>query len=201
MRAVQGTTGVSWYASEVVSLLIFRLPGFAAAAVFYSLTSHPQPGAFVRVVQALIFTVFAQALTDVFLRLVSISNEHDSWTNNWELLSSVVLAVLIALLAAIFSNTDTAHRILRRSGITEETSCPSEWYSAFSWHHNQYVVLRLRGQRRLLEWPEEWPSRPHEGHFRIAEGEWLDDGGRFPLTGVSAILIPDSEVEMVEFLE
>ena len=34
---------MSWASSEVVSVLTFLLPGFVAAAVFYSLTSHPKP--------------------------------------------------------------------------------------------------------------------------------------------------------------
>ena len=48
---------MSWASSEVVSVLTFLLPGFVAAAVFYSLTSHPKPGAFDRIVQALVFGV------------------------------------------------------------------------------------------------------------------------------------------------
>ena len=68
-------------------------------------------------------------------------------------------------------------------------------------HPDCYVVLHLKGQRRLYGWPEEWPSRPDEGHFRIAEGEWLIEDERRPAKGVSAILIPAGEVEMVEFLD
>ena len=104
-------------------------------------------------------------------------------------------------LALYFSNTDSLHRILRRMGVTKETSFPSEWYSGFSRHRGSYVVLHLDGERRLLGWPEEWPSRPEEGHFRIAEGEWLyDDGKSQPIEGVSTVLIPAGNVEMVEFL-
>ena len=59
----------------------------------------------------------------------------------------------------------------------------------------------MKGQRRLFGWPEEWPSRPDEGHFRIAKAEWLEDDGRIPAEGVAAILIPAGEVEMVEFMD
>ena len=42
---------------------------------------------------------------------------------------------------------------------------------------------------------------PTTGHFRIAEAEWLVDGKkRILATGVSTILIPVDQVEMVEFL-
>ena len=113
---------------------------------------------------------------------------------------SILVAVALALLASYASNRDSVHRILRHLRITKETSYPSEWDSAFSRHGDCYVVLHLKGQRRLYGWPEEWPSHPEQGHFRISEGEWLDEDKRIPATGVSAVLIPASEVEMVEFL-
>ena len=59
----------------------------------------------------------------------------------------------------------------------------------------------MNGGRRLYGWPSEWPSDPSEGHFLIQDGEWLlENNEREPITGVVAILIPVSEVEMVEFL-
>ena len=192
---------MSWASGEVVNVLVFLLPGFVAASIFYSLTSHPKPSAFDRVIQALIFTVIGQAITAAFLLSDSATKENAQWTKTWEFVLSVLVAVVLALIAVYISNRDTLHRILRRLGVTKETSYPSEWYSAFSRHHDCYVVLHLKGQRRLYGWPEEWPGRPDEGHFRIAEGEWLVENERIPATGVSAILIPASEVEMVEFLQ
>lgn len=49
--------GVNWASGEVVGVFTFLLPGFVAAAVFYTLTSHARPGAFGYVVMALIFQV------------------------------------------------------------------------------------------------------------------------------------------------
>lgn len=98
-------------------------------------------------------------------------------------------------------NKDIVHDMFRRLGVTKETSYPSEWYSAFSRHHGRYVALHLEGERRLYGWPEEWPGRPDEGHFRIADAEWLVDDERRPAEGVSAVLTPASTVEMVEFLQ
>ena len=53
---------MNWAASEAVAVLTFLLPGFVSAAVFYSLTSHPKPNEFGRVIQALIFTIIVQAV-------------------------------------------------------------------------------------------------------------------------------------------
>lgn len=191
---------MSWASSEVVGVLTFLLPGFVAAAIFHSLTSHPKPAAFDRVIQALIFTVIGQAIVALLLAIDSTVKEAVHGIRNWELILSVLVAVILGLVASYASNRDTIHGILRRFGVTRETSYPSEWYSAFSRHHGCYVVLHLTGQRRLYGWPEEWPSHPDEGHFRIVEAEWLTEDERIAATGVSAILVSAGEVEMVEFL-
>lgn len=191
---------MSWVSSEVVGVLVFLLPGFVAAAVFYSLTSHPKPGAFDRVIQALIFTAAGQAITAVVILDGSATGERTEQFKSWEFLLSVAVSVALAFLAAYVLNKDAAHRVFRRLGITRETSYPSEWYSTFA-RHRCYVVLHMKGQRRLYGWPEEWPSHPDEGHFRIAEGEWLEDGNRTSATGAAAILVPAGEIEMVEFME
>lgn len=199
---------MSWASSEVVSILTFLLPGFVAAAVFYSLTSYPKPGEFERVVQALIFTIVVQAVVGVLVTVLF-------WVGDWfgggvwadapftktgEITISVPIAIMLGLVAVRIANNDTLHRLLRNLQFTRETSYPSEWYSAFSRHPDSYVVLHLKGERRLYGWPEEWPTRPDLGHFLIAEGEWLVDDDRVLAKGVSAIMVPASEVEMVEFL-
>ena len=195
---------MNWASSEVIGILLFLLPGFVTASIFYWLTSHPKPSVFERVIQALIFTVIGRVITDVlkeFLTNICAIDENSLLIKNEAYVLAVVVAVALALPFAYISNNDAVHRILRYFRITKETAYPSEWYSAFSRHPDCYVVLHLKGQRRLYGWPQEWPSRPDEGHFRIAEGEWLEEDKRIAAQGVSAILIPAGEVEMVEFLD
>ena len=136
---------MNWASSEVVGVLTFLLPGFVAAAIFYSLTSHPRPGAFDRVIQALIFTVIGQAIVALILSIDSTVKESIQRVSNWEFILSVLVAIILGLAASYASNRDTVHGILRRLGVTRETSFPSEWYSAFSRHHGCYVVLHLEG--------------------------------------------------------
>jgi hypothetical protein len=89
--------------------------------------------------------------------------------------------------------------LLRKFGITHQTSFSSEWYGALS-QNAGFVVLHLKGERRLYGWPEEWPSTPDKGHFVVAQAEWLDDGKRIELTGVHRILVRADDVEMVELM-
>ena len=189
---------MAWASGEVVSVLVFLLPGFVAASVFHSLTSHPKPGTLDRLIQALVFTVIVHAAI-IGISLVADIAREESWIP----VLAVLISVMLALMTVYWSNNDTMHGILRRLGITKETSYPSEWYSTF-WRLNDcYVVLHLKGERRLYGWPEEWPSQPDRGHFRISEGEWLgnDENDGVSTTGVSAILISANDVEMVEFIK
>ena len=191
---------MSWASSEAVAILSFLLPGLVAVAVFHMFTSHPRPSEFERIVQALIFTILVQAIAELTLWIGRALGHGSLWGEESEIMVSVGIALILGLIGVYFSNTDTLHRFVRFLRLTKETSYPSEWYSAF--HHNLdcYVVLHLQGQRRLYGWPEEWPSRPDEGHFRIGEGEWLVGDERIPATGVTAIVVSAKEVDMVEFL-
>lgn len=207
---------MAWASGEVVNVLVFLLPGFVAASVFHSLTSHPKPGIFDRLIQALVFTVVVHAIiVGISLAANTILAANITLEEIWIPVLAVSISVMLALMTVYWSNNDTMHGILRRIGITKETSYPSEWYSTF-WRLNDcYVVLHLKGERRLYGWPEEWPSQPDRGHFRISESQWLsedpkeqtkqpvenDENDGVSATGVSAILIPANDVEMVEFIK
>ena len=192
---------MSWATSEVVTVLTFLLPGLVGATIFYSLTSHPKPSEIERIIHALAFTITAQAIASVVFYFLDLGWEQTRWPEFEEVVIPFGIAVVLALVAVIATNHDFPHKILRQFGFTRETSYPSEWYSSFHRYNESYVVLHLKGDRRLYGWPQEWPSRPGQGHFIIAEGEWLVDNTSVHLEGVSIILIPGEEVEMVEFMD
>ena len=188
---------------DLIALLLYLLPGFITAWVLHGLTAFPKPSRFEQTVQALIFTVFVQGgLVGIRQGLLFSSRwlRLGTWNSDVSLVWSCVVAVGLGLFLAWCSNNDIVHRLLRRLGVTRETSYPSEWFSTFA-RRNTWVVLHLKGDRRLYGWPEEWPSSPKDGHFSIQEAEWLGDKNeRTPLSRVWSILIPVSDVEMVEFM-
>lgn len=187
----------------VVEVLAFLLPGFVAAAVYYALTPAPRPIPFERVVQALIFTMVIQAslfsVEAAFVFFGTIIPPIGPWNAEVRITWSIVIAGALGLLLAWTTNRDRIHVLLRKLGVTDQTSFSSEWYGALC-RNQGYVVLHLKGNRRLYGWPEEWPSVADQGHFVMARAEWLIDRERVELTGVDRIVIRADEVEMVELM-
>ncbi len=190
-------------AKDFVNLLQYLLPGFIAAWVFYSFTSFPKPSQFERVIQALIFTMFVQALVYCVKTLLCFIGKNISlfsWEAHSDLIWSIILAILIGIVFSYFANNDKIHKKLREWNITKETSYPSEWFGAFL-KNITYVVLHLDGERRLYGWPIEWPSEPGKGHFVLVQASWLTEDKQIPLSGVDSIMVNVNEVKMVEFME
>lgn len=199
---------------DIITLLQYLLPGFISAWIFHALTAYPKSSEFERIVQALIFTVLIQpfvyvAKTILFIigRFISIAD----WNKDSQLFWSVVCAIMIGFVFSFYANNDKIHKIIRNRDISRETAYPSEWYSALI--NDTYLVLHLKGERRIYGWPTEWPSDPNKGHFLLKDASWLiekkEENGetsikeqdQIPLTGVDGILIDAKQVEMIEFME
>lgn len=195
---------MDWATSEILQILTLLFPGFISAWIFYALTSYPKPSEFERVVQALIFTVLIQGIVVPTKSLLCLTGEFliciGPWSKESTLVISLVIATIIGILFSAFANNDRFHKLLRFLKITKETSYASEWFGAFSETPTTYVVLHLKGERRLYGWPQEWPSDPKFGHFSMVQAEWLDGEKSIELTSVKNILVPATEVEFVEFM-
>ena len=207
---------MNWIAEDAINLLMFLAPGLVFVGVFRSLTSYPPPSVFDQIVQALIFTIIVQLLCWGVVELfhLDVGEEDVSWKTLYPPYLSFTLAIVLAVLSAATYGNDAIHKWLRLFPVTRETSFPSEWYSAFHRHRNCYVILHLNDGRYVHGWPEEWPSQPEKGHFRLSEYTWLtthevDGEVTFSYIGeesverrpyLESILIPVSEVCIVEFL-
>ena len=191
-------------AQSTVNLLTFLLPGFLAAWVYYGLTSHPKPGQFERIVQALVFTFVVQALVDPLRWVLEIVGAHfavRSWDVAAETLSQLFLGLLFGVVLAYLTNKDTVHKSLRKIGFTSRTSHPSEWYSVFS-EKIMFVILHLQDGRRLYGWPKEWPVERDKGQFYIMVPSWiLESGEMLHLPQLDGVLVCVEDVRWVEFVQ
>ena len=195
---------IIWASVEIVSVFIFLLPGFVAAAVFYSFTAYPKPNEFGQVIQALMLTMIGQIIAGIIQLLTTAFGAQDPWPSSLAIIVPTLSAVAFALIATYLYNRDLTHKAFRLIGLTRETANPT-WYSSFADNADCYVVLRLKDERRLFGWPEEWPSHPGQGHFRITEAFWLDDDNldsRYEnRREIYAIIVAVSDVETVEFIK
>ncbi len=190
--------------STLLELLLFLLPGFIAAAIFYSLISHSKPNSFERTILALIFTFIVQSIMPIVQAMVpSIAPTQQDTYGSLAWLAAL-FAIVLGIFAAICINHDWPHRLFRILKITKENTYSSEWYSAFSQHERSYVVLHLYDGRRVYGWPTEWPSRPAEGHFHLEEAEWIEESKMNTNSkyreSVISLLVPVIDVQIVEFV-
>lgn len=191
--------------AELFDILKYLLPGFLSAWVFHAFTSYPIPSQFERIVQALIFTVFVHAMTFAVKSGALWVGKNwfsiGTWTSNVALTWSYISAVIIGLAFSVAANTDKFHAALRFLKITKQTSYHCEWFGAFHSREEQWVVLHLVDDKRVLGWPQEWPSDPTKGHFVLAEPAWLDGQKEIPLPQIESIMFKVSDIKWVEFLK
>lgn len=199
------SASMNWLSQNITQIFQF-LPGFITAAIFYALTAHPKTTEFERVIQALLFTLILKVSLFPIRASLFLFGRHffslGEWTQDSELVGMVLLAIPLGLICSYLAYNDAAHAWARAKGLTSRTSFPSEWFGAFSRSgQSRWVILHIKGSRRLYGWPEEWPDQPDKGHFVIEQPEWvLEDGTRIPIHQTSRFLIPATEVEFVELL-
>ena len=165
--------------SEVIKVSLCPSAGLHSCLGFLRADRYPQLSSFERTVQALIFTGIIRLLS-WHLRKVMLSWGasvlSETWTENSSFVASIVWAFIIGVCFSLFANKNWVHTCLRKcGGITQRTSFPSEWFSAFG-QEQRYMVLHLKGNRRLYGWPYEWPDHSDSGHFVLGEAKWLSDG-------------------------
>jgi len=188
---------------NVVIILQYLLPGFLAAWIFYGFTSYPKPSQFERVIQALIFTFIIQVavlIEKATCLKIGVYWNVGNWSENYDIICSTINSIFLGTLFSYYANNDKFHKLIRKIGISKETSFPSEWFGTFS-KNVTYIVLHLKDERRLYGWPIEWPSVPDNGHFLLVEASWLVDSKETPIKGVESILIDVNDVRWVEFME
>lgn len=190
---------------DLVGVLWFLLPGFVAMWVFAGLASYPKPSQLQRLVDALIFTAFAQAATIVVRALlVAIGRLHPifgPWREGADEAWSVLLALLIGIVAAAIANHGFAHKLMNFLRVTRLTGFPSEWYGSFdALSPDHWVILHLRGERRLYGFVREWATGSKEGHILLSHVEWLGTPKTPGSNDENRILVPVKDVSFVEFV-
>lgn len=189
--------------SKLLPVLQALLPGFLATVVFYWLADAKKPAQFEQVIQALICTALIKFFVDLISEIALwIGQWHTFgvWTANVATTWSIVLAVAFGLGLAYLSQHDLLYRFARRIGLTSRASV-GEWRYAFLRFPDRGVVLNFKDGRRLMGYPLAWPAEPETGHFLMEFPTWLVDDEAQPQDGVTFLMVANSDVQWVEFLE
>jgi hypothetical protein len=194
---------MSGISTDLLEILQFLFLGFLTAWIFYGFTPYKKPSPFERIVQALVYTMIIQAFVFLLNKVALGIGKYRSygvWDANSEIVVSMIISILLGFILAYFTNTNKFHYPFTLLTISYTGSYPSEWYWAFK-EEVTYIVLHLSGERRIYGWPNEWPTYPGSGYFKLTNARWLVGREEIKLSGVNNILIPASEVVFVEFME
>lgn len=184
-------------------LLQALLPGFLMMIVFYWLADAKQPGQFEHVIQALICTGLIKILVDVISSAAVWAGRWGTvgtWTENVAMAWAILLAIGFGLGLAYCSRHDVLYRLARKVGLTSRASV-GEWRYSFLRFPDRGIVLSLKDGRRLMGYPLAWPAEPVGGHFLMEFPTWVVGEKLEPQEGVTFLLIANSDVQWVEFLE
>lgn len=190
-------------AGKLLPVLQALMPGFLATIVFYWLADAKKPGQFEQVIQALICTALITFVVDLISEmLIWVGQWHSfgQWTTNVATTWSLALAVVFGLCLAYLSQHDLLYKFARRIGLTSRASV-GEWRYAFLRFPDRGIVLNFKDGRRLMGYPLAWPAEPEEGHFLMEFPTWLVDDEAQPQEGVTFLMVSNSDVQWVEFLE
>jgi hypothetical protein len=190
--------------TQLVTLLQTLLPGFVTSIIFYWLATAPKPSQFERVIQALIGSGIISVLVEglrIFFLWIGSWIAIGTWNTGVETFYSLLLATILGLLLARWAHTNFLYSIAQDCKLTSRSSVLiSEWEFSFSKFRDRYVVLNLLDGRRLMGYPTARPADPVSGHYLIEDPYWLGPNGERE-AGVAAIMILNSDVHWVEFLQ
>ncbi|QLG93516.1 hypothetical protein HZF02_16810 [Pseudomonas yamanorum] len=190
-------------AGTLMPLLQALLPGFLATVVFYWLADAKKPTQFEQVIQALICTGLIRFLVEGIYFLATWFGQFHSfgeWTENIATAWALLLAVVFGLGLAFLSQHDIFYTLARKCGLTSRASV-GEWRYAFLKFPDRGIVLNFKDGRRLMGYPLAWPAEPEGGHFVMEFPTWLVGDDAVPQDGVTYLMVANSDVHWVEFLE
>jgi len=191
--------------TEIIAVLQYLIPGLIASKILESLLPTEEKKEFTQLIESLIYTVIINVIVKLVKYtaiLIGSLYSFGTWNDNFEIILSIIIAIMFSAFFSYVLNNDVIHSFLRNRSITRETSYIKGWYGAFSEHNSHYIVLHLKDERRIMGLPSEWPTKPEEGIFQLKNADWLLEKNKvISLTSVDTILIKAQDVLFVEFVK
>jgi hypothetical protein len=197
-------------------LLLYLLPGFLGAVMYYYLVEGEKPDNFERVIHALALTLASSLVVHGifhFSLLPDITLTKD--TSSLGVLNAVlgrsllyitVMSVIIEVVFAILVNHDIILGFLRRLKITYKTSTVDVWQDTFYKYNGYWLRLRFSDGRSLIGWPQYYSPTGKPREIFIADATWWEPDQNGDLTSIDitgpGVYISDfSTVTAIELLD
>lgn len=181
---------------ETLGLLFSLLPGLLTYIVVRALTARERKlDAVEAVLHGLAYTVLVHALW----ALLTLK----SWIPTPEIVGLSFCSLAIGLMIAKCHSRGWIYNLLRRFGLTEESTWQSAWETSFREARaagREYAVLYLKDGRRIMGAVRGFSSEQSSGHVAIDQSQWLNDENE--VTAIPGLmLLSANEIWSVQFLD
>jgi len=190
-------------ANEVIPLIQRLIPGFLMTMAFYWFAEVPKPSQFERTLQALVGTAVIQVAVIGVERLalwIGFWHSFGEWTATTANVYAMAIGLSSGLLLAYCCNRDLIYSLARRLHLTTKASMEDSIH-VYQKLGQSGVVLNFIDGRRLMGYIEAFPNNKESGSFLMSQPCWVTESEIIPCTGTHCMLISNTDVQWVEFLD
>lgn len=194
---------------DIESAIRVLIPGFITAWIFYSLTEFNKPSQFERTVNALVLSFIISGITALIKYALLLVGDKigvvvGAWTDNSDLASNALIAVILGVGFCYGANNDKIYAFIRKCRLTSKSGYPSQWLNAAQENltsTDQWIVLELCDGNMVMGWPELWPSSLEVGEFHIVYPYKKDKDDFVRLKDVESMIVKAQEIKRISILK
>jgi hypothetical protein len=193
---------------EVLTVLIFLMPGLMASLILNILLVRKEFDTFTKIVEALVFSfiIYATASPFVYELPLRLRAHTEGGATSYRLalaptplIIDMSLAIVLPVLLAISVNKDLHMRALRFLGATMLKGKNNTWHEVFT-SHQSYVTVTLSDGNRIFGWPEHASRDPDEGLIYLQDPAWIKPDSSYESLNARGILLVKKDlIESVIF--
>lgn len=196
---------------EALNIILLLIPGLLSSQIFYSTFQVRNVSAQKRVLDAVLFTFVIYALVSTFVQWDPVAQvkanpeqiEYIFTTNNNLIFTTLAILILLPLLVGFIYYKDILHGILRKAGITTQTSRLNTWNDAFH-TQDRYIIITMKDGRRVRGYPHMFSTDPEEGFIYLYNPAWVNDDkiegeSDYIESHCHGFLLNRDNIELIEF--
>ncbi len=194
---------------ESLKVLIYLTPGLIASVIYSALTVRTVSIKGITIlIESLLFSVFIFMAASLIPKISPFNIDQTAGKiipDVHSFAAVVLISVFLAIAMAVIKNKDIPFRILRRLGITKNTSNPSIWNEVFS-KYDTNIIINFADKTRLYGHPLYYSDNQNEQYIFLENPNWVIQNKKtkkeefFAIGNLQGILItPEYKIESIEF--